>query len=453
MKKFDLLVIGTGPAGGTVAAACAEAGWDVALAESREFGGTCALRGCNPKKVLVHAAQVVDAAKRSDGKLCETGDIQINWSKLIEFKESFVENIPKSSREKFDKKGIKTYLGSPKFISETQLQIGDEIVEPKHVVIATGSKPRPLKIEGKEHLVTSDEFLNLTELPKRVVFIGGGYISFEFAHVAIRAGSEVTILQRGEQPLTGFDEDAVAHLVKKSNDLGMRIQTNSDVTSIKKDEAGKMTVTFEVDGKSETVEADLVVHGAGRVPNIEDLDLEKGGVEFDPGKGILVDQHLRSQSNPRVIAAGDCSSTDAAELTPTANTEAAAAVKTLLSGTDADVIYGPVPAVAFTIPAIASVGLTEAQAKKENRKFKVSQKDVSDWGSVRKVCETVAYYKILIDESSGEIIGAHLIGPGVAEVINVFAVAMQGKVTADVLETFSFAFPTFSYNIREMVQA
>ena len=451
MKKFDLLVIGTGPAGGTVAAKCSKAGWDVAIVESREFGGTCALRGCNPKKVLVHAAEVVDAAKRSDGKLCDAGDIKIDWPKLMEFKQTFVEDIPKNSREKFDKMGIKTYLGSPRFISETQLQIGEEIVEPKHVVIATGSTPRSLEIDGEEHLITSDEFLNLQELPKRVVFIGGGYISFEFAHVAVRAGADVTVLQRGERPLTGFDEDAVAQLVKKSNELGMKVKTNATVSSIKKDEDGTMTISAEMDGKTETFEADLVVHGAGRVPNLEGLDLSKGGVEFDADKGVIVDDYLRSKSNPRVMAAGDCSATDIAALTPTANAEGDAVVQTLLSGADTDVFYGPVPAVAFTIPAIASVGLTEAQAKEENRKFKVSQNDIGDSGTVRKVCETVAYYKILIDEVSGEIIGAHLIGPGAAEVINVFAVAMRGKLLADDLRTFGFAFPTFGYSIRHMV--
>ena len=451
MKKVDLLVIGTGPAGGRVAKKCAEAGWDVAIAESREFGGTCALRGCNPKKVLVHAAEVVDAARRSAGKLCDVDDIKINWSQLIEFKQSFVKDIPKNSREKYEDKGIKTYLGSPRFISETQLVIEEETIEPKHVLIATGSKPRPLGIDGEEHVITSDEFLNLSDLPKRVVFIGGGYISFEFAHVAIRADSEVTILQRGERPLAGFDEDVVAHLVRKSNELGMQIHTNATATAIKKDASGQLTVAFEIDGKPETMEADLVVHGAGRVPNLEELDLEKGNVEFDTSKGVIVDDYLRSRSNPMVLAAGDCAATSAAALTPTASAEGYAAEQTLLTGTDTEANYGPVPAVAFTVPPIASVGLTEVQAKEQNRKFRVSESDISDWGSVRKVCETVGYYKVLIDESSDEIIGAHLIGPGSGETINLFTVAMRAKLAAKDLPSLSLAFPTFSYNIRQMV--
>lgn len=451
MKKIDLLVIGTGPAGGRVAIKCAEAGWNVAIAEAREFGGTCALRGCNPKKVFVHAAEVVDAARRSDGKLCDAGDIRINWQDLMKFKQTFVEDIPNNSRAKFEEKGIKTYLGSPRFLNESQLEIAGETIEPKQIVVATGGKPRPLEIDGEENVVTSDQFMNLAELPKKIVFVGGGYISFEFAHVAVRAGSEVTILERGSRPLKGFDEDVVNHLVKKTTELGIKIRTNASAKFVKQSDNDSMTVGFEQDGNSETIEAGLVVHGAGRVPNLDELDLGKGGVEFDKSKGISVDQYLRSKSNPRVLAAGDCAATNMAALTPTANAEGYAVVQTLLSGSDTEVDYGPVPAVAFTIPAIASVGLTESQATENNRKFTVKQRDISGWGSVRKVCESAAYYKILIDESTDEVIGAHLIGPGAAETINLFAMAMKAKMSAGEIQSMSLAFPTYSYNIRQMV--
>ena len=449
MKKIDLLVIGTGPAGGQVATKCAAAGWKVAIAESRAFGGTCALRGCNPKKVFVHAAQVVDAARRTDGTLCDAGDIKINWKQLQAFKRTFVQDIPQNSRKRYDDNGIETFLGSPQFISPTQLQIGDEVIEPKHVVIATGGKPRPLEFEGSQHLVTSDQFLDLEELPKKVVFTGGGYISFEFAHVASRAGAEIVILDRGARPLKGFDEDAVAQLVKKCDELGIQIKTKSTVSSIQQLENGAFAVNVQSAGQPETLDADMVVHGAGRVPNIDQLDLKTGGVEFTQA-GISVNQWLRSTTNPIVMAAGDCAASGSIALTPTANAEGAAVTRTLLSGTNTQPDYGPVAAVAFTIPAISSVGLTEAQAKAQGLNVEINQRDVSSWGSVRKVGQSISWYKTLVDKTNDKIVGAHLIGPGAAETINVFTVAIKGGLTAEEVRELSLAFPTNSYNIRQM---
>lgn len=446
-----MLVIGTGPAGGQVATKCADAGWKVAIAESLAFGGTCALRGCNPKKVFVHAAEVVDAAQRTDGKLCDAGDIKINWKQLQSFKRTFVQDIPENSRKKYDDKGIKTLAGSPRFISPSQLQIGDDVIQPKHVVIATGGKPRPLDFEGSQHLVTSDQFLDLEELPKRVVFTGGGYISFEFAHVAARAGAEVVILDRGTRPLKGFDEDAVAQLVKKCEQLGIVIKPQTTVSSIEQTENGSLTINIQSDGQAASLDADMVVHGAGRVPNLDELDLKTGGVDFDPASGVAVGPTLRSTSNPIVMSAGDCAASGAISLTPTANAEGAAVARSLLTGVDTKPDYGPVAAVAFTIPAISAVGLTEAQAKAQGIDVEINQRDVSSWGSVRKVGQSIAWYKTLVDNTNGKIVGAHLIGPGAAETINVFAAAIKGGLTAEDLRELSFAFPTNSYNIRQMV--
>ncbi len=451
MKNFDLLVLGTGPAGGQVASRCAEAGWEVGLVEAIEFGGTCALRGCNPKKVFVHAAEVVDAARRSDGKLCDTGPIAINWKNLQAFKQTFVQDIPQNSRQRYQDKGITTYLESPRFISPSRIQVGDEVVEAKNIVIATGSRPRDLNFDGAEHLITSDQFMNLEELPKKIVFAGGGFISFEFAHVAARAGAEIVIVERGDRPLKGFDEGAVAQLVKKTKELGIDLYTRASVNSIQRNEDGSMSVQIESAGKTNTVEAHLVVHGAGRVPNFEGLDLETGGVEYSPQAGVIVDGNLRSKTNPIVLAAGDCAASNVVSLTPTANAQGAAVVRTLLSDKETEPSYGPIPAAAFTIPAIAGVGLTEAQAKEQGIRVTVKEQDVSGWASVRKVCESVAWYKTLVDDETGKVVGAHLIGPGAAETINLFAMVMRAGLRAEEIRELLLAFPTNSYNIRNMV--
>lgn len=161
MKSFDLFVIGSGPSGGRVAMKCAEAGWNVAIAESRAFGGNCALRGCNPKKVFVHAAEVVDAARRGNGKLCDAGDIKIDWPNLLKWKNSFTNPVPESSVEKFNDAGITTFDGSPKFISENILDVGGTQFTGKNILIATGGRPADLDFDGSQYLTLSDQFMEL----------------------------------------------------------------------------------------------------------------------------------------------------------------------------------------------------------------------------------------------------------------------------------------------------
>ena len=452
MKKFDLIVLGAGPSGGTVAKACAEAGKKVALIESREFGGTCALRGCNPKKVFVHAAEVVDAARRSNGKLCDASFININWSQLVKFKETFVKNIPKNSRKKFNDAGIETYLGSPKFVAENQLEINDETMEADQFLLAVGGRPTSLEIPGEEHVTLSDQFMNLKELPQRVVFIGGGYISMEFAHVARRAGSDVTILERGNRVLKKFDATIIEYVEDHAKSIGIDLVKSAKVKAISKDSSGAMQVEFEQDGKSQTLDCDLVVHGAGRTPNLDGLNLPAANVSFDKKKGIEVDDALCSVSNPRVFAAGDCAASGKPQLTPTAELEGDAIVDSILDASEKKVPdYGPIAMTVFTVPPIAMVGLTEAAAKEQSLNVRVESEDRSDSGDLRKVCQSHGAYKVLIDNDTDQIVGAHLFGPAASETINAFAIAMAAGMTAKELKSTLLAFPTFSYRARSMV--
>ena len=452
MKKFDLIVLGAGPSGGTVAMTCAKAGKKVALIESREFGGTCALRGCNPKKVFVHAAEVIDAARSGDGKLCDAGLIKINWSQLVKFKETFVENIPKNSREKFDDAGIATYLGSPKFVAENQLEINDEIIEAKKFLLAVGGRPSRLDIPGEEHVTLSDQFMNLEELPPRVAFVGGGYISMEFAHVARRAGSEVTVLDRGERILKQFDTTIVKHVENHAQSIGIDLIKSVKLNAVSKDSSGELQVVFEQDGKIHSLDCDLVVHGAGRTPNLDGLNLDSANIAFDAKNGIEVDEALRSVSNHRVFAAGDCAATGMPRLTTTAELEGDAIAESMLNSSEKIVPqYGPIAKTVFTVPSIAMVGLTEDTAKKQSLNVRVEYKDLSDSGSLRKVGQAHGAYKILIDKDTDQIVGAHLFGPAASETINVFTVAIAAGMPAQNLKSTLLAFPTFSYMIRSMV--
>jgi len=267
-KKFDVIVIGTGSAASTVAHECRSAGWDVAIIDSRPFGGTCALRGCDPKKVLVGAAEVVDWIRRMNGRGLRADNARIEWADLMHFKRSFTDPVPKSQEQSFAKAGIAAFHGRARFTDSTTIQIGDEVLEGRHVVIAVGAMPRRLGISGEQYVTTSDRFLELETLPRRIVFIGGGYISFEFAHIAARAGAEVTILHRGERPLEGFDPDLVNQLVGRTKRLGVRVEVGMEVAAVEKSD-DKMLVHVSTGGERKVFEADLVVNGAGRVPELE----------------------------------------------------------------------------------------------------------------------------------------------------------------------------------------
>ena len=219
-SNYDVIVIGVGMAGLNVARRTASAGRKVAVVDSRPYGGTCALRGCDPKKVLVGAAEIIDWQRRMTGQGIE-GEVRIDWQELMRFKRTFTESVPGNLERSLGGMEVATYHGEARFVDAASLQVGSDILTGEHIVIAAGARPRDLGIPGSELVVTSTDFLELESLPERIVFIGGGYISFEFAHLAARAGAAATILHRGERPLEGFDADLVWELVRASEEVGI----------------------------------------------------------------------------------------------------------------------------------------------------------------------------------------------------------------------------------------
>src|SRR2546425_5882404 len=329
-KAFDLVVIGTGTAAATVASRCRSAGWRVAIVDSRPFGGTCALRGCDPKKVLVGAAEVIDWTQRMNGKGLPAEQLRIEWPELMRFKQSFTAPVPKQREESFSEAGIAAFHGRARFVGSTAVQVGEDVLEGRHVVVATGAKPVNLSIPGAEHLTTSDQFLELTELLRRIVFIGGGYISFEFAHIAARAGAHSTILHRGARPLKGFDPDLVDRLVQRTRNLGIDVQLQTELKGIER-ASSRLMVHASTAGGRRAFEAELVVHGAGRVPEIDDLNLSAARVQYDEC-GVQVNEFLQSVSNPAVYAVGDAAASGGPPLTPGAGYEGEIVAANLLGG-------------------------------------------------------------------------------------------------------------------------
>jgi len=449
LHEFDLIVIGTGTAASTAAFECRKAGWSVAVVDSRPFGGTCELRGCDPKKVLVGAGALIDGLRRMKGKGIESEQTHIDWSELMRFKRTFTDPVPQNREKAFHKAGIATFHGTARFAKPGTIGVESEVMEARHFLIATGAKPQPLGIPGENYLTTSEQFLELDSLPRRILFIGGGYISFEFAHLAARAGAEVTILHRSEHPLEKFDPGLVNRLVRKTRQLGMKVELQSTATQIKSNDRHFVLCASTAQGKRE-FEAEMVVHGAGRVADLDELNLAAANVQANK-LGVKVNEFLQSTSNSTVYAAGDAADTGMPKLTPVAGYEGEIVASNLLKGNHRKVANVPVPTVAFTVPPLAAVGMNEEAAKKQGLRFRVHQEDTAGWYSSRRVAEDCSGFKVLIEESTDRILGAHLLGPEADELINVFALAMQTNVSATTLRHSIFAYPTHASDMSYML--
>ena len=418
--RYDLIVIGTGNAGNAMALDARYAGWKVAITDKHPYGGTCAVKGCVPKKVLVDAAEVIDRANFMQNKGI-TGGVRIVWPDLIRFKRTFTDPVSSTRNSTYVEKGIDTYNGHARFLARNTLQVGDRVLTARFIGIATGAIPRRLGIPGEELVSSSDDFLAMESLPERIIFIGGGYISFEFASVAARAGAKVTILHRGGQVLKKFDPFLVDLLVKALRTSGIEILTDMPVASVEKNIDHLRVCAGQ--NREHIFEADMVVHGAGRVPNTEGLDLGTGGVQVDE-RGIVINQYLQSISNPSVYVAGDANARGR-QLSPVAKIEERIAAKNMVGGNGLAPDYLAVPSVVFTSLSLASVGLQEDEAAKRGFNATVHKQETSGWYSNRRVGITNSGYKILTEGQSGKIIGAHLLGYNANEVINIFALAIK----------------------------
>ncbi|WP_373895402.1 dihydrolipoyl dehydrogenase family protein [Virgibacillus natechei] len=447
-KQFDLIVIGTGPSGGDIASKCSNAGLNVAVIDSRGYGGTCPLRGCNPKKVLASATNIIDQNTRMQGSGLESSS-KINWQDLIAFKRSFTDPVPEATEKSLQNAGVSTFHGEAQFVSENEVQVESETLKGNKIVIATGASPVSLPIEGEKHLTYSDDFLELEELPERIVFVGGGYISFEFAHIAARSGSEVHIIQRGEQPLKGFDQDLVEALVKKSADIGVNVHLNASVNEIEKTADG-YTVKADKNGEEVSWEGDIVVHGGGRAPEIDALNLEKANVAYEKG-GITVNEFMQNTSNPIVYAAGDAADTSGSPLTPVGHLEADVVAENIVQGNQKTADHTGIPSVVFTTPKLATAGMSEQEAKESSLNVEINYMDIADWFTYKHTNEDTAAVKIITDKDSDHIVGAHLLTGEADELINYFAMSIQLKLTTADLKTVTYAFPTAVSDIPSML--
>ncbi len=445
---YDLLVIGAGTGGNGVARMAAMAGWNVAIIDSLPYGGTCALRGCDPKKMLIAVTEGVEWAHNLKGKGLDA-HTSIDWPAMMAFKRTFTDAMPSRIEAGMQRARVATLHGDVRFTGPDTVEVNGATLRAKYFHLATGARPMTLNIPGEDLLLTSTEFLELPETPQKIVFVGGGFIAMEFAHVARRAGaSEVTVLEMAERPLSNFDPDLVDLLADATTELGIHLQTQAKVRKI--EQTGEAyTVTYETPFGVKTLTCERVVHGGGRVPNIEHLNLAAAGVESGR-RGITVSPYMRT-TNPAIFAAGDCADSGP-NLTPVSAYEARIAGKNLLAGKDEHAIqYPPIPSVVFTLPPVAAVGLSEATARERGLQFDVKFEKTSGWYSSLRVGARRSAYKTLVERGTGLILGAHVMGPGAEEQINLFAMAMGAGLTAKQIKATIFAYPSFASDISSMV--
>jgi len=445
-QKYDFLAIGSGVAGSTAVIECARNGLKSAIIDNKPYGGTCPLRGSDPKKILLGAAELYDWFSRMKDTGIINGDIRIDWHNLIQYKCSYTNNIPMKVEQSMKKMSIDSLSGNAEFVDENTIKIGEKFYTADNILVASGSVPTKLPFEGAELMSSSDDFLCLETLPDKVIFVGGGFISMEFAQAAARAGAESIIVHSGERILQSFDKELVGLLDKAAQNSGINIIVNNRVSKIETD--GDKLIAH-LSNSEETIRADMIVHGAGRMANVYNMNLENGNVAYDVA-GIKVNEFMQNTSNPYVYAAGDVTDSKGPYLATVAAMEGKIAAENIINGNKKNPTYENIPSVVFTIPTLASVGMQEEDAEKSGIKYNSRFQETSDWFTSYRIGEKYSGYKIITDENNTKILGAHLLGPSSEDVINLFTFAINRGITPEEMRNMVYSYPTASSDIVYM---
>jgi len=421
----DLFVIGGGSGGVRAARIAAGHGARVMLAEEYRMGGTCVIRGCVPKKLLVYASHIHHEIEDAAGFGWTIPSATFDWPTLIANKDKEIARLEAAYTANVEKSGAGIVKTRAVFEDPHTLRLATgEAVRARYVLIATGGAPNHgIAIPGIEHVISSNEVFHLTALPKRIVIQGGGYIALEFACIFAGFGSDVTLIYRGENILRGFDDDVRAHVRAEMEKEGISIITGNTVDKVEKH--GKEFTTHLSNGSS--IASDQVMFAIGRHPNVANLGLEKAGVAINPGNGgIAVDSFSRS-SVPHIYAIGDV--THRLNLTPVAIREGHAFADTVFGKRPVEVDHVNVPTAVFSQPEIGTVGLTEAQARAQFSHVDIYKVDFKPIKATLSGRDTRVLMKLVIDASTDRVVGCHIVGDGAAEMIQLLGIAVKMKAT------------------------
>jgi glutathione reductase (NADPH) len=421
----DLFVIGGGSGGVRAARIAAGYGARVMVAEEYRMGGTCVIRGCVPKKLLVYASHVHHEIEDAAGFGWTIPSATFDWPTLIANKDKEIARLEGIYTSNVEKAGARVVKSRAVFEDPHTLRLSTgETVAAKYVLIATGGAPNHGQaIPGIEHVISSNEVFHLARLPKRIVIQGGGYIALEFACIFAGFGSDVTVIYRGDNILRGFDEDVRSHLRAEMEKQGITILTGCTVNKI--DKHGQEFTSHLSNGSS--VGSDQVLFAIGRHPNVANLGLEKAGVAINPANGGIAVDGFSQTSVPNIYAIGDV--THRINLTPVAIREGHAFADTVFGKRSVRVDYADIPSAVFSQPEVATVGLTEAQARAQFSHVDIYKTNFRPIKATMSGSELRVLMKLVVDATTDRVLGCHMVGPEAAELVQMVGIAIKMKAT------------------------
>jgi glutathione reductase (NADPH) len=420
---YDLFVIGAGSGGVRASRVAAGLGARVAVVEERYLGGTCVNAGCVPKKLLVYASHFrAELEQAVTGYGWTVGSHSFDWAAFIANKNDEIERLNRVYERLLRDAAVDIKYGQAVVIDAHTIALGQEHYTSEYILIASGSWPALPDIPGVELAITSNEAFHLAELPRRIIVVGGGYIAVEFAGIFAGLGSEVVQLYRGPLFLRGFDDDVRRHLAVEIRRRGIDLRFDLNVDAIEATEAGVRAVL--TDGTQLTAEQILLA--TGRRPKTRELGLVDAGVELDASGAVVVDDFSRS-SLPSIYAVGDA--TDRINLTPVALHEGECVARTLFGPEPLAPVHEDVPSAVFSQPPIATVGLTEAEARERYGKIDVYRSVFRNLKGTLTGSDEKTLMKLVVDRSSDRVLGLHMVGPDAGEIVQGFAVAIKCRAT------------------------
>jgi len=458
MSSFDVVVIGSGPGGYVAAIRCAQLGFTTAIIEKYStLGGTCLNVGCIPSKALLSSSHHYDEIKHFEENGIEiSGDVKVNLEKMIARKQAVVDQTVGGINYLMDKNKITVFTGLGSFVDATHVAITkvdgtSETIEGKNIIIATGSKPSSLpfiKLD-KERIITSTEALKLKEIPKHLIIIGGGVIGIELGQVYLRLGSQVSVVEYLDRIIPGMDSSLSKELTKVLKKQGMKFYVSHKVKSVERNGAVVVVQAENTKGEALTLEGDYSLVSVGRRPYTDGLQAENVGIKLTEKGQIEVNDHLQT-GIPNIYAIGDV--VRGAMLAHKAEEEGVM-VAEVIAGQKPHIDYNLIPGVVYTWPEVAAVGQTEEQLKTAGINYKVGSFPFKALGRARASGDLDGFVKILADAKTDEVLGVHMIGARVADLIAEAVVAMEFRASAEDISRMSHAHPTFAEAIKEAALA
>ncbi|QTO18517.1 glutathione-disulfide reductase [Burkholderia seminalis] len=420
---YDLFVIGAGSGGVRLARMSASYGARVGIAEEEQIGGTCVLRGCIPKKLLVYASHYPHEVEDAKGFGWTFGAGMLDWPALIAAKDREINRLSGIYINLLTQSGVDMHAGRATLVDAHTVAIGGRTLRARHIAIATGSRPSLPPRPGIEHAITSREALSLPALPARIAVVGGGYIAVEFAGIFNGFGSQVDLFYRGEKILRGFDDDVRQFLTDEMTKQGVAIHARAVVESIERADDGTLSVRV---GDAWHGPYDQVLYATGRVPNVDGLGLEQAGVMLDARGAIAVDAYSAT-SVPSIHAIGDVTSRP--QLTPVATRDGGLLARTLFGGSRVAADHACVPSAVFSQPEVATVGLTEADARHAHGEVDVYRTSFKALRHTLSGRDERTMMKLVVARDSQRVVGAHMVGRDAGEIIQGIAIAIRAGAT------------------------